>query len=319
MYIGFENFFRMCRKKGITVTLLSPTVKLFFFNEGQRINMVVSGQSVNIQEYDYAGIIDGESPKADDLNDVTSVQWIVFKDAIDKAKGRISKLDAYDNLPKLTELHEEYLAKPQEAVGEIIDSSSHDVAEDTVGGVKETQVGVSTNHSESKLGCYLVKETVNGATGGFSLSSMYSRDDSFASDLKVPVAFFEPSPSKVAPTSWKYTTGNRQIYMRGTMAGGGQLPKEYLQKFASFMNEGRKMEGTFTLLPNAKVKVIFMIKEGAGRKEHAVVNTPIDLTDKDYVAVLDESETELDTAGWTVGNFLTKVRKLGYLMSWARD
>jgi hypothetical protein len=312
MYAGFETFFRMCRQKGITVTLVHPTVKLFFFNEGQRIKMVVAGQSVNIQDYDYAGIIDADSEKADDLNDITEVQWTVFKDAIDKAQGRIAKLDYFDNLPKgrLTEFHGQYLAKPQEAINEIVDSSPHDVVE----------VEASTNETGSKQGCYLVIEKVSGAEGGFTLVSMYSRDDSFASDDKTPVGFFEPSQSKVSSTSWKYDTGNRRPLMYGTIAGGGQLPRDYLKNFASFLNEGRKMEGKFTLLPKAKAKVAFMRPVGAGLVEHAVVNTPIDLMDKDYVVVLDEGDTDLDGEGWTYGTFLTAVqRKSKAYKSWVKN
>lgn len=317
MHTGFENFFRMCRQKGITVTLLSPVVKLFFFNEGQPITMVTEGQSVNIQEYDYAGIIEGDSDEADDLNRIESVQWLVFKDAIDKSKGRVAKLDAYDNLPKLTEFHKEYSATSQDT-----EPSSNDIVEDEKPVVKESTEDIVTSDSAATPGCYLYVEKVSGAAGGFSLNMMYSKDGSFATEDKVPIGFFEPSQAKVALNSWKYSNGNRRTLMRGTMTSGGLANvKGFLQHYASFINEGRKMEGKFTLLPNekAKLKVIFHNKNGPGESIPAVANEPADLMDKDMVAVLDESEKELDKPGWTTAGFVEQARKLGYLFSWSKD
>jgi len=318
LHTGFANFLRMCRKKGITVTLETTAVKLFFFNEGQRITKVEAGGSANVQEYEYVGIIDGESEGADDLDRIESVQWLVFKDAIDKAKGNVAKLDQYDNLQKLTTFHEKYTANSQaEIVDDPIVASSSEVSED----ISSNEVSQDSENTSaaSTPGCYLIIEKVSGAAGGFTLASMYSKDGIFGSKDKVPVGFFEPSEAKVEPSSWKYTKGNRKVFMRGTLTGDGKFPKAYLQHYASFMNEGRKMEGKFTLLPDAQVKVIFMIKDGPGRAVPTSVNEPVDLMDKDLVAVLNEDETELDSAGWTVNGFTAQARKLGFLFSWSTD
>jgi len=301
LFVGFSNFFRFARKKGLTVTLLKPTVKIvLFYSDDQPVTFVEVGKGFDIGAVCCAGFVNPETEKLDDLRAMTTVTSGILYSAVFEAKGEnvnISDLPSQSGLPAPVPLKDE----PDEAHSESDEEhyiSHFDSCKDIA--------------NETHQGCYLVLERADSAITVARKWSVSERPEG-------AVAFFEPSLSKVAPTSWKYNNGGRRVVLlSGAMSGTGP-PAKYYDSWINYLSEARKMGGKVTFLPFEdpilKPQVIFQ-KPDDPTLFHAKIGEPIEMSEQAVVVIVAEDEKTFDCPDMVGGIFMNEGRKLGSILSW---
>lgn len=88
-------------------------------------------------------------------------------------------------------------------------------------------------------GAYLLFDSGNRGT----MWLKYSKEP-----IEHALAFFEPSPAKVAPDSFKYKSGGQKVQLMTSM---GVDHKKYYNAWVAFVREGYKQEGTLTVFYGA--------------------------------------------------------------------
>jgi hypothetical protein len=246
LFVGFSNFFRFARKKGVTVTLLKPVVKIvLFYSDDDPVKFVEVGQSFDIGSVACAGIVQHDTEKLDDLQRMTKVESAILYSAVFSAKGEhvnISDLPSHSPATEAsvpaTEGSQGYGAStPAEAatgrratIYEPHEGHSESEEEDYISHFDSAK-NIS---NEIHQGCYLVIEK---SEASITVVRKWSKEERPAG----AVAFFEPSLDKVAPTSWKYNNGGRRVVLlSGAMSGDGP-PAKYYDSWINYLSEARKM------------------------------------------------------------------------------
>lgn len=283
-FIGLTSFFRYARKNGVYVTMLEPVATVaLFLGEGHPAQMMEVGQAFNIGNVSVIGATDPRH-KLTILTTMSGLQKGLFQNAITETGGSTVSLAS---MPVLTS------SKAKDVTVEKHPSTPDGAEKEAVEPSKQVEERSPVASVQAGQGCYLVlewQETASGAKA-YSVATKWSKEP-----VEGAVAFFEPSLSQVPPTSWKYNNGGkRRVVFTHTMSGGGKQVPRYYESWISFLNEGRKMEGKFSLLPIADedfaTQVLFQEK-GEMEIIRSTVGQPVDLMDKGVVAVINAANSE---------------------------
>jgi hypothetical protein len=280
---GMNSFLRHARKNGVMVTLLKPVAKVgLYYGDNKPAAFPAVGQSFNIGEVQVVGSAEPDTNKLDDLPTMSQLTRGIFTGAFIDARVGGATLDI-SKLPVL---------KPAANAGS--ESASVDITAGKVAGEAPEPTTLEVKEEptpQAGQGCYLLllrRSAGSGATS-YELAQMYSKEAP-----KGAVAFFKPSESKVPANSWKYTRGKR-VLMHHTISSSDahRQVTEYYQKWVSFLNEARKMEGQFEILPISdenkafETQVLFQeAGDGSMTIIRATVGEPVDLSKQRLVAVI---------------------------------
>lgn len=109
------------------------------------------------------------------------------------------------------------------------------------------------------------------------------------------LAFFQPTPEKVSPSSFKYDKGGQKEVLKSKVGTTGQGRTDYYRTWVQFIRECWKFQGVLTVLeaeeaPELKVKIVMLVDEN-----HKVidvgVNQPVSLEGIHAVVVAQSGTT----------------------------